>query len=103
MEPEISPCSGLGLLPAMSGRLSSRGKPGPPISTSTSPSSPSRQLGDAQRLVRGESRLLQRVGERIVADVVEQGRDPNRHAVFVAHGAELAPLLQRGERARVRW
>src|SRR2546425_10947804 len=56
------------------------------------------QLGYAQRLVGGEARLLQRVAERVVPDVVQQGRETDRQAVLLRHLFQLTALLQTGQR-----
>ena len=56
------------------------------------------QLGDALRLVGREARLLERVGERIVTDIVEQGGEPDGQTVTRIDPGQLATLLQRRER-----
>ena len=97
-EPEISPCSGLALSPVISAP-SFAAKPAPPICSSALTELSRTELGDAERLVRGEAGLFERVGEGIVANVVQEGRQPHREAVFVGDPAELAVLLERGEGA----
>ncbi len=57
------------------------------------------ELGDAQRLVVGETGLLERVRERVVPDVVEQGGEAGGGTVFLGHGVEFAPLREAGQRA----
>ena len=46
----------------------------------------------------GEAGLLERVGEGVVADVVQQGGEPDGEAVLSATRRQLAPLLEGGER-----
>ena len=48
--------------------------------------------------MRGEARFLEGVRERIVADVVQQRREPQCHAVALGDLGEFAALLERGER-----
>ena len=42
----------------------------------------------------GKSSLLQRVGERVVPDVVEQRGEPDRETLGGWHELELAPFLE---------
>ena len=97
-DPEISPCSGLALAPVISSP-SRAGEAGAADLPETRAELSLAQLGHPERLVRGKPGLLERVGEGVVADVVQQGREADRQAVVVGDEVELAPLLQARQRA----
>ena len=97
-EPEIRPCSGLALV-AGDERAERVGEAGAADLLEPAAELALAQLGHAERLVGGEARLLQRVGEGIVPDVVEQGGEPDRETVVGRHVLELAPFLQAREGA----
>ena len=99
----MRPWSGLSLVPPMS-RPTSVGEAGAADLHQPLAQLAAGQLGDAEPLVRGEARLLQRVGERIVADVVEQGREPDREAVLRRCAGPSSPRSSSAASARrVRW
>ena len=52
------------------------------------------ELLSRERLVRRESRLFERVRERIVADVVQQRSQPHEHDLFLRYAVQLATLGQ---------
>ena len=95
----MSPCSGLSLTPRISAPTAPARSGAADLAAARSPSSPAVELGDAERLVVGKPGLLQRMGERVVADVVQQRGEADRDAVVLGDAGQLAPLLQRRQGA----
>ena len=92
----MRPWSGLGLCLVMSAPTRA-GNPAPPTSRSRSPSSPRSSLATPSFSCDGKPGLLQRVGERVVADVVQQRREPHGQPVLLgdARPARRAPPATR--------
>ncbi len=57
------------------------------------------QFGDAEGLMGREPGLLQRMGEGIVADVVQQGRHADRQPVPLGNPLQLPPFVKAGQGA----
>ncbi len=51
------------------------------------------------RLVGGETGLFQRMGERVMPDVVQQGGQAHEREIIVGNALELAPLPEECQRA----
>ena len=98
MEPEISPCSGLSLSPRMSATIRS-GASAPSSRRRIAATSPVADERPRDLLVVHGADLLERVRERIVADVVQQRGDADQHAFVATERRVIVVLLEQRQRA----